>query len=73
MTDPESSLAVICMIGAVLAALVGGTPDKVRIGPSRLSQLGAFDNVYSKDEEEEKVDAEKVNVNGIKTRATGGT
>ena len=60
-------------MGAVFAALSGATPDRVLVDPSRESQLGALDRVYSRGELPENVDAEKVNVNGIETRATGGT
>jgi hypothetical protein len=61
------------MIGAVLACSSGAVPERVRLGPSSESQLGAFDKVYVMDKSEENVDGENVNVNGTETRATGGT
>jgi hypothetical protein len=61
------------MMVAEFAALSGATPDRVLVDPSRESQQGALDRVYSRGEPPENVDAEKVNVNGTETRATGGT
>jgi hypothetical protein len=45
VTDPVLSLAVIWIMGAVLASLSGGRPDKVLVDPSRDSQLGALDSL----------------------------
>lgn len=52
------------MTGAVSAAACGGVPDRVRVAPSRDSQLGAFESEYVRASSEAKVDAEKVKLKG---------
>lgn len=73
VTEPVLSVAVISIIGAVLASEICGVPEKVLVAPSSVSHEGALDSVYFKGSVEVNVEAEKVKLNADETLATGGT